>query len=156
MCLYSEPLLVRLVGGSDSSEGHVEVSKGLKFGLICDTHWTMSEANVVCHQLGFRLYVFLFESSHIVLISELFTQSFIFMLKLCSGASRALKGGSFQRSDRTYYLDNVFCNGFESNLENCRHNGWSTTSCTVDHEAGVVCQKNSKFCWFIEQIKFLS
>nr|XP_039250885.1 neurotrypsin-like [Styela clava] len=105
-----EPMKIRLRGGSGPFEGRVEVSKGLQFGLICDTKWTIREANVVCRQLGYS-----------------------------RGASEALNGGSFERSTRGYKLDNVRCIGRESNLEDCRDAGWGETKCRVDHEAGVVC-----------------
>lgn len=50
---YIEPMIIRLRGGRASSEGRVEAAKGRKFGSICDTHWTLNEANVVCRQLNF-------------------------------------------------------------------------------------------------------
>ena len=44
----------RLRDGSAVTEGRVEVSVDGKFGLICDDHWELEDAHVVCKQLGFK------------------------------------------------------------------------------------------------------
>lgn len=45
---------VRLVGGSGSHEGRVEVCVNRAWGTICDNNWTTEDANIVCSQLGFQ------------------------------------------------------------------------------------------------------
>lgn len=44
----------RLQGGSSVNEGRVEVLVDGRFGLICDDHWELEDAHVVCKQLGFK------------------------------------------------------------------------------------------------------
>ena len=44
---------VRLVGGSSSSEGRVEIKVAGVWGTVCDNNWGDNDANVVCRQLGF-------------------------------------------------------------------------------------------------------
>lgn len=40
-----------------------------------------------------------------------------------------------------YLLDNVYCEGRERQLINCRHEGWGVHDCQVEEAAGVVCAK---------------
>ena len=48
-----QPLNVRLRSGALVSEGRVEVQYHDFWGSICDDHWTLREANVVCRSLGY-------------------------------------------------------------------------------------------------------
>ena len=43
---------IRLVGGSNNWEGRVEMYMAETWGIISDTSWTTTEAQVVCRQLG--------------------------------------------------------------------------------------------------------
>lgn len=47
------PYPLQLIGGRNSSEGRVEIYYNNEWGTICDDHWTLNEANVVCRSLGF-------------------------------------------------------------------------------------------------------
>ena len=44
---------MRLVGGSDSSEGRVEIQVAGVWGTVCYNNWGDIDAEVVCRQLGF-------------------------------------------------------------------------------------------------------
>jgi len=43
---------IKLIDGGSKTEGTVLVYLGYGWGAICDDHWTILEANVVCNQLG--------------------------------------------------------------------------------------------------------
>ena len=47
---------VRLVGGSNSTEGRIEICLNRAWGTVCDDRWDNTDAGVACAQLGFSRY----------------------------------------------------------------------------------------------------
>ena len=45
---------VRLLDGTDPSNGRVEVCRNGVWGSPCSSHWNISNARVLCRQLGFE------------------------------------------------------------------------------------------------------
>ena len=45
--------MVRLRSGAMVSEGRVEMKYRNEWRTICDDHWTLKEANVICRFLGY-------------------------------------------------------------------------------------------------------
>ncbi|XP_078577727.1 macrophage scavenger receptor types I and II-like [Branchiostoma floridae x Branchiostoma japonicum] len=105
----SDPVDIRLVGGSSSSEGRVEVYHDGQWGTVCDDYFGMNEANVVCRQLGY------------------------------GGATEVRPEAAFGAGSGPIWLDNLACEGSETSIEHCSHLGWGTHVCHHGEDVGVVC-----------------
>uniref|UniRef100_A0A8C7CMK7 Lysyl oxidase homolog n=1 Tax=Oncorhynchus kisutch TaxID=8019 RepID=A0A8C7CMK7_ONCKI len=107
----NDRLQFRLVGyPRKHNEGRIEVFYKGEWGTICDDDFSLSNANVLCRQLGF--------------VSA-------------TGWTHSAKYG---KGLGKIWLDNVQCNGGEKSIELCKSRGWGNSDCTHDEDAGVVCK----------------
>ena len=102
---------VRLVSGSSTKHvGRVEVYYNNQWQTVCDNNWDILDANVVCRQLGYY------------------------------GARSAYKSAHYGAGSGLILLDNLTCNGTESSLLKCSHNGLGVQDCTHSQDVSVACK----------------
>ena len=90
---HSASSTIRLVGGTTQYEGRVEVYRNGQWQTVCDDAWGISEAQVVCRQLGY------------------------------GSAVSALGDAYFGQGSGAQWEVNWYCSGTESSLQSCRTRG---------------------------------
>ncbi|XP_077207065.1 scavenger receptor cysteine-rich domain-containing protein DMBT1-like [Paroedura picta] len=103
------PSHIRLANGNRTCEGRVEVYHNGSWGTICDDLWNMLNAQVVCRQLS------------------------------CGEAISADTDAKYGEGSGLILMDDVKCQGNETAVEACPHNGWGVSNCRHKEDAGVNC-----------------
>ncbi|KAG8454039.1 hypothetical protein GDO86_000610 [Hymenochirus boettgeri] len=99
----------RLVGGTSTYEGRIEVYHSGQWGTVCDDQWDDADAEVVCRQLGY------------------------------GGIAKAWSQAHFGEGVGHILLDEVQCTGNELSLEECLKSPWGEHNCAHKEDAGVSC-----------------
>ena len=100
---------IRLVNGTSSHSGRVEVFHNGQWGSVCDDGLDMNDAAVICRQLGMN------------------------------SPSAYYTAGYYGIGTGPVWLSNLNCLGSETNLESCSHNPWGLQTCSHEEDSGVDC-----------------
>ncbi|XP_078390910.1 scavenger receptor cysteine-rich domain-containing protein DMBT1-like [Cetorhinus maximus] len=110
----SELIKIRLIDGIDSCSGRVEVYYNNTWGSVCDDRWDMLDAQVVCKEVG------------------------------CGLAKSAPGNVHFGAATSPFWLDDVKCNGTESNIFHCQSKSLGEHNCSPGEAASVICSDSIK------------
>ncbi|XP_049333117.1 deleted in malignant brain tumors 1 protein-like isoform X10 [Astyanax mexicanus] len=103
----------RLMNGSDSCSGRVELQYLSEWGTVCDVSWDMRAASVLCAQLK------------------------------CGSSVAVLGSDWFGEVSGRIWADVFDCQGNETHLLKCPISSWSRTACSHKQYAGVICSGSS-------------
>ena len=101
---------LRLRGGTTAREGRLEIYHNDQWGTVCDRGFGITDANVVCRQLGLP------------------------------GALEAKDAAFFGQGGGPTHLDEVVCLGSETRLTDCNSAGWGIEDCSHSEDVGVICE----------------
>jgi deleted-in-malignant-brain-tumors protein 1 len=101
---------VRLRGGPYAHEGRVEIYVNGQWSSVCDRHWDMNAATVVCRQLGYNSALYSRKGSYV-------------------------DGPESEHVEITASS----CDGTETSLLQCLYIKWKQLECDHEHDAGVAC-----------------
>ena len=122
MCYFLD---VRLVDGKDSIlQGRVEVFYNGTWGTVCDDSWDLTDASVVCRELGY------------------------------GRAVKASVSAIFGQGNGTIWMGDVRCTGNERSLTECHQSGWGKQNCEHSKDAGVVCAPLGKVTTFSDRFRY--
>ncbi|XP_059360615.1 deleted in malignant brain tumors 1 protein-like [Carassius carassius] len=111
-CSNHAPL--RLSGGDGRCSGRLEVYHNAVWGSVCDDQWDISDAQVVCRQLG------------------------------CGAALRADGNSVFGAGEGVVWMNKVECRGNEIHLWDCPLSLNNHTDCSHKEHAGLTCEGHSQ------------
>ena len=97
------------MNSSSRCSGRVEVHHNQQWGTVCDDSWDLSDAEVVCRQLG------------------------------CGLAVSAPGRAPFGQGHGPIWLDDVNCTGMEGAITECNFKPWGVHNCNHSEDVGVVC-----------------
>ncbi|XP_071963894.1 uncharacterized protein [Antedon mediterranea] len=104
---------IRLVGGSNSLEGRLEINYQGVWGTVCDDRWSNSNSDVACRQLGYSWSTGFFSDAH------------------------------FGEGTGTIFLDDVSCFGDEDTLVECKNLLGPRGNCLHEEDVSIVCHQES-------------
>lgn len=104
---------IRLIDGTEETNGRVEICIGGYWGTICDEEFDVLDAQIVCKQLGYP-----YQGAEV--------------------KYNAFFGGG---TDHGIALTSLGCHGNENMIISCNYNTGSAITCNHDDDVGVICQE---------------
>ena len=104
--------------GEDYIQGHVEVEYDGMWGSICDDFFENDDngAQVLCRMMGF--------------VGGQYSEDY--------------RSGSWTNTSKVW-LDDVVCQGDETDIQNCKHRPWGQENCDSSEAAAIRCTYPSKW-----------
>ena len=127
---------IRLIGGSTSLEGTVEICRNKVWGGVCGNSWNVRDANVVCSQLGYQTSGI----TYFTFVNFFADFSLAVLIYFVFAGSMAVYNSFYGKSSGLIYIDYAHCTGTETKLKDCHYSpSIVSLSCGDIQHAGVKC-----------------
>ncbi|XP_059366439.1 deleted in malignant brain tumors 1 protein-like, partial [Carassius carassius] len=103
---------LRLINGHGSCSGRVEVLYNGAWRTVCDDGWDLTDAAVVCREMG------------------------------CGDVIEAKSAAHFGSGSGPVWISDLQCSNTDSRLRDCKSSGWGRGSCGHEKDTGVICKDN--------------
>ena len=127
---------VQLVGTGAVSFGRVEVCINGVWSTICDHHWTVTEASVICSQLGFYKQGLIKAFHNQMMMST----TVKIAVKCLSNTGAEAITGSFIDSVQPFGIYKLKCTGNEESIWECMYDLQTDSTCKQSDDASVHCK----------------
>jgi len=106
---------IRLVGGVNGYQGHVEICHLSIWNSLCSSTWDRNDGTVACHQLGLEF---------VTIPPHTYRHN-------------------YGQGTGQIWLEKLSCTGSEARLTDCVHNQFNSNKCTSSQIVNLIC--TSKF-----------
>ena len=119
---------VRLVNGSTQQSGRLEVCTNNIWGSVCGDGFDVTDAHVVCRELGLGI-----SGTQIVdIVKILIVEPTVYI------------NSHFGDGNEAIVFSNMQCGGYEGSISDCDKMNYGTFSCSRSNVVGIICS-DSKY-----------
>lgn len=125
---------MRLVNGTSNQAGRLEVCTNGIWGSVCGTGFDVTDAYVVCKELGLGVS----GNNMISMVAFIITTSYFSFVK----EPIVYTNSYFGDGDGAIVYSNFACRGYEGSVLECAKQEYGSFTCSRNNVVGIICQES--------------